>query len=55
VADGDYKIKVSILDDMGEEWEFDTDVQVLGFRERTRKPIRIEISGSSDDEGGPRP
>jgi hypothetical protein len=55
VGDGDYRIKVSVLDDMGEEWEFDTNVQILGFRERTRKPIRIEISGSGDDEGGRRP
>jgi len=35
--------------DMGEIWEYDTSVKILGFKERTRKPIRIEVSGSGDD------
>ena len=50
VADGNYAVRVSILDDMGEIWEYDTSVQVLGFKERTRKPIRIELSGASEDD-----
>jgi len=49
VPDGDYRVRVSILDDMGEIWDYDTTVKILGFKERTRKPIRIEVSGSGDD------
>lgn len=52
VADGTYRVRASVLDDMGEIWDYDTSVEVLGFRERTRKPIRIELSGASDDDQG---
>ena len=52
VADGNYAVRVSIVDDMGEIWDYDTSVKVLGFKERTRSPIRIELSGSADDEQG---
>lgn len=51
VADGHYEVRVRILDDMGEIWDYDTSVEVLGFRERTHDPIRIEISGTPDEEG----
>lgn len=50
VADGSYGVRVRILDDMGEIWDYDTSVQILGFRERTREPIRIELSGTPEDE-----
>ena len=39
--------KVMIVDNMGQEWDYSTDVEVLGFKDRTRVPIRVEISGSS--------
>jgi hypothetical protein len=48
VADGTYLARVVILDDLGQEWDYETDVEVLGFRDRTRVPIRVEISGSGD-------
>jgi len=55
VPDGDYEVRVSILDDMGEIWDYDTTVKILGFKERTRSPIRIEVSGSKEDEQGDDP
>jgi hypothetical protein len=45
VADGGYLVRVVIHDDLGEQWEYDTSVEIMGFRDRTRKPIKIEISG----------
>jgi hypothetical protein len=51
VEDGTYHVRVVILDDLGQEWDYDTSVQVLGFQDRTRSPIKVEISGDgSDDE-----
>ncbi|RKZ17063.1 hypothetical protein DRQ53_04615 [bacterium] len=50
VPDGNYKVRVSILDDMGEIWDYDASVKVLGFKERTREPIRIELSGTSEED-----
>ena len=49
VADGDYAAQVIILDDLGQEWDYETSVEVLGFRDRTRVPIRVEINGGSDN------
>ena len=52
VRDGRYQIRITVLDDMTEQWEYDTRVDVLGFRDRTRSPIRVEISGSESSESG---
>jgi hypothetical protein len=52
VADGDYGARMVLLDDLGQEWEFQTSVEVLGFQDRTRVPIRVEISGTADDPAG---
>ena len=53
VADGRYTARITVLDDMTEEWDFDVDVDVLGFRDRTRSPIRVEISGSESADRAP--
>jgi FlgD Ig-like domain len=50
VADGSYNVRITILDEMREEWEYTSSVEVLGFADRTRAPIRVEISGSGDDK-----
>jgi len=50
VGDGHYDIRVSIVDHMGQEWDHDTSVEVMGFKDRTRAPIRVEISGNSSEE-----
>lgn len=50
VGDGSYEAKVVILDDVGQEWDYQTSVKVLGFRDRTRVPIRVEVSGSGKDQ-----
>jgi flagellar hook assembly protein FlgD len=47
VDDGNYQAYVSILDDMGQIWDSESSVSVLGFRDRTRTPIRVEISGDA--------
>jgi hypothetical protein len=52
VADGDYEAHMVLLDDLGQEWDFQTSVEVLGFQDRTRVPIRVEISGTADDPAG---
>ena len=52
VADGKYEARVMIVDNMGQEWDYATDVEVLGFKDRTREPIRVEISGSSPNNSG---
>jgi hypothetical protein len=46
VGDGTYEARMVILDDLGQTWDYQTSVEVLGFRDRTRVPIRVEISGS---------
>ena len=46
VPDGRYTARITVLDDMTEEWDFDVAVDVLGFRDRTRSPIRVEINGA---------
>lgn len=50
VDDGKYGIRITVLDDLSEEWDYDTSVDVLGFRDRTRAPIRVEITGSESTE-----
>ncbi len=50
VPDGHYSVRVSIIDHMGQEWDHDTSVEVMGFKDRTRAPIRVEISGNSSEE-----
>jgi hypothetical protein len=52
VTDGSYLVRMVIIDDLGEHWEFDTSVEVMGFRDRTRKPVRIEISGEPNPPAG---
>ena len=52
VGDGKYEAKVMIVDNMGQEWDYSTDVEVMGFKDRTRVPIRVEISGSSPASNG---
>ncbi len=47
VADGKYDVRVTVVDDLGQEWDYTTDVQIMGFEDRTRVPIRVEVSGSS--------
>jgi hypothetical protein len=46
VGDGVYKATVVILDDLGQEWDHVVQVEIMGFRNRTRTPIRIDIDGS---------
>ena len=53
VDDGKYAVRITLLDDMTEAWDFDTSVDVLGFRDRTRSPIRVEITGSESNESNP--
>ncbi len=48
VGDGNYNARVAILDNLGQEWDYETSVNVLGFRDRTKVPIRVEISGGSE-------
>lgn len=50
VDDGSYAVRITVLDDLSEEWDYDTSVDVLGFRDRTRSPIRVEITGSESTQ-----
>ncbi len=50
VPDGHYEVRVSIVDHMGQEWDHDTSVEVMGFKDRTRAPIRVEISGNTSED-----
>ncbi len=52
VDDGQYDARVTIVDSMGQEWDFQSMVEVMGFKDRTRTPIRVEISGSENLTGG---
>jgi hypothetical protein len=54
VADGTYQAQVVVIDHLGQEWDYETSVQVLGFRNRTRVPIRVEIDGAEPSEGDTR-
>jgi hypothetical protein len=47
VGDGIYQARVVVIDDLGQHWDYESDVEVLGFRERTRTPIRVEIGGGA--------
>jgi hypothetical protein len=48
ISDGTYKATVTITDDLGAEWNSSTDVAILGFKNRTKTPMRIDISGSDN-------
>jgi hypothetical protein len=48
VGDGTYYAQVVILDNLGQEWDYETSVNVLGFKNRTRVPIRVEVNGGSE-------
>ena len=52
VADGKYSAEVVIIDSLGQQWDYSTDVEVMGFRDRTHVPIRVEISGNSPASAG---
>ena len=47
VDDGNYIAAVIIVDELGQIWDYESEVEVLGFRERTRTPIRLEIGGGA--------
>jgi len=47
VSDGMYTASVVIVDELGQTWDYDSEVEVLGFRDRTRTPIRLEIGGGA--------
>jgi hypothetical protein len=49
VDNGEYGVQVTIVDDMGQEWDYSTSVEILGFSDRTRVPIRVEVSGNGPD------
>jgi len=46
VDDGKYDVRVTVVDDMGTEWDYQTGVEIMGFEDRTRVPIRVEVSGN---------
>lgn len=50
VTDGVYIANVVITDDLGRPWSHEVEVEILGFRNRTRTPIRVDISGSRATE-----
>ncbi|MEZ4386547.1 MAG: PorV/PorQ family protein [Candidatus Krumholzibacteriia bacterium] len=52
VGDGVYTASIVIVDELGQIWDFESDVEVLGFRERTRTPIRLEIGGAAGADNG---
>ncbi len=52
VGDGTYQAQASIVDSLGEQWDHTTSVEVLGFMDRTRVPIRVEISGNAPSSPG---
>jgi len=56
VDDGMYIASVAIVDELGQLWDFESSVEVMGFHERTRTPIRMEIGGAAagDDAGSDR-
>jgi len=47
VDDGVYTAAVVVVDELGQFWDFESQVEVLGFRDRTRTPIRLEIGGGA--------
>ena len=52
VVDGKYVAEVVIVDQLGQEWDYSAEVEVLGFKDRTQVPIRVEISGNAPKEAG---
>ncbi len=52
VDDGSYEAQVVIVDNLGQQWDYNTTVEVLGFMDRTRVPIRVEISGGTPETAG---
>ncbi|MBU1676167.1 PorV/PorQ family protein [bacterium] len=52
VNDGLYTATVTVIDDLGQFWDHEVAVEILGFRNRTRTPIRIDISGSEGRKTG---
>jgi hypothetical protein len=52
VNDGQYDARVTIVDNMGQLWDYQSMVEVLGFKDRTKTPIRVEISGNGNNPGG---
>jgi FlgD Ig-like domain len=52
VDDGQYDVRVTIVDNMGQEWDYKSMVEVMGFQDRTKTPIRVEISGNGTNPGG---
>jgi hypothetical protein len=52
VTDGAYIANVVITDDLGQQWNHEVAVEILGFRNRTRTPIRVDISGTGTTDSG---
>ena len=52
VNDGQYDARVTIVDHMGQHWDYQSMVEVMGFKDRTKTPIRVEISGNGNNPGG---
>lgn len=52
VDDGLYRASIVIVDELGQIWDYASEVEVLGFRERTRTPIRLEIGGAAGADNG---
>jgi len=52
VDDGTYTASIIIVDELGQIWDYESEVEVLGFRERTRTPIRLEIGGAAGADHG---
>lgn len=52
VNDGQYMARVTIVDQMGQQWDYQSSVEVMGFKDRTKTPIRVEISGNENNPGG---
>ena len=52
VNDGHYTATVCVIDELGQFWDHEVEVEILGFRNRTRTPIRIDISGSESRKTG---
>ncbi len=50
VDNGQYDVRVTVLDDMGQAWDYMTNVEIMGFADRTRVPIRVEVSGNSAED-----
>lgn len=47
VGNGSYDVQVTVVDDLGQEWDYGAEVEIMGFADRTRAPIRMEVSGGA--------